>query len=177
MTLKKLNCWEYMKSDKEISQFIKKMGFRLVKAGVRFINQGEISNSVYIVKSGTCRLVIEKSGNLHPVSHLGKGEIIGMVSLLTGEPQHVHFEAETDLELGELSKDLFDDISRENPAWLDFLTEILVNRLDSPRPIADRAIGKYVLTDIIGRGGYSIKIKATVSMDFKGSLSRCQYDG
>ena len=72
MTLKKLNCWEYMKSDKEISQFIKKMGFRLVKAGVRFINQGEISNSVYIVKSGTCRLVIEKSGNLHPVSHLGK---------------------------------------------------------------------------------------------------------
>jgi serine/threonine protein kinase len=145
-----------MKSDKEINQLIKKMGRRFAKAGERIIKQGEISDSAYIIKSGTCRLVVEKSGNLLPVSHLGKGEIIGMVSLLTGEPQHVHFEAETDMEIWELNKELFDDISREDPAWLDFLTEILVNRLDSPRPIADRAIGKYVLTDIIGRGGYSI---------------------
>ena len=160
MTSKKLNCLEYMKSDIEINHFIKKMGFRFIKAGERFIKQGAISDSAYIIKSGTCRLVVEKSGNLHPAGHLGKGEIIGMVSLLTGEPQHVHFEAETDMELLELSRELFDDISRENPAWLDFLTEILINRLDSPRPIAERAIGKYVLTDIIGRGGYSIVYRA-----------------
>jgi CRP-like cAMP-binding protein len=86
------------------------------------IKQGEISDTAYIIKTGTCVLVVEKSGNFHPVSHLGKGEIIGMVSLLTGEPQHVHFEAETDMELWELNKELFDDISRQDPAWLDFLT-------------------------------------------------------
>ena len=96
------------------------MDCRFAKAGERIIKQGEISDSAYIIKSGTCMLVVEKSGKYHPVSHLGKGEIIGMVSLLTGEPQHVHFEAETDMELWELNKELFDDITRENPAWLDF---------------------------------------------------------
>ena len=41
MTLQKLNCWEYMKSDKEISQFMKKMDRRLAKAGERILKQGK----------------------------------------------------------------------------------------------------------------------------------------
>jgi CRP-like cAMP-binding protein len=143
-------------SEEEINQFIRKMACTVVKAGDRFIKQGEIRNTAYIIKRGACLVVAEKAGNLHPVGHLGKGDIIGVMSMLTGEPQNAHAEAETDMELWELSKELFDDLSRANPEWLDFLTEIIANRLDSRRPIADRAIGKYVLTDIIGRGGYSI---------------------
>jgi serine/threonine protein kinase len=42
---------------------------------------------------------------------------------------------------------------------MSFLTELVADRFDSRRPIADRTIGKYVATDIIGRGGYSIVYK------------------
>ena len=140
-------------SEDEINRFIKKMACKLVRAGERFVTQGQIRNTAYIVKKGACLLIAEKRERLHPVGHLGKGDIVGVMSMLTGEPQIAHAEAETDMELWELDKALFDDISRENPDLLDFLTEIIANRLDSRRPIADRAIGKYVLTDIIGRGG------------------------
>jgi len=42
---------------------------------------------------------------------------------------------------------------------LSFLTELVADRFDSRRPIADRTIGKYIATDIIGRGGFSIIYK------------------
>ena len=42
---------------------------------------------------------------------------------------------------------------------MDFITEIAADRFDSKRPMADRIIGKYIATDIIGRGGYSIVYK------------------
>ncbi|MBT8363703.1 MAG: serine/threonine protein kinase, partial [Deltaproteobacteria bacterium] len=45
---------------------------------------------------------------------------------------------------------------KEDPELLEFLTELVASRFDSRRPTADRVIGKYMATDIIGRGGYSI---------------------
>jgi serine/threonine protein kinase len=81
---------------------------------------------------------------------------VGIRSFLTGEPQGAHAEAETAMELWALDKDLFDDISKEDPDLLEFLTELVVCRFDSKRPTADRIIGKYMAMDIIGRGGYSI---------------------
>ena len=44
-------------------------------------------------------------------------------------------------------------------ALLEFLTEIVADRFDSQRPIADRMIGKYLATDIIGRSSSSIVYK------------------
>jgi serine/threonine protein kinase len=39
---------------------------------------------------------------------------------------------------------------------LEFLTELVAKRFDSKRPTGDRVIGKYMATDIIGRGAFSI---------------------
>ena len=53
----------------------------------------------------------------------------------------------------------FEDISKKDPEVLNFLTEIVADRFDSRRPTAYRTIGKYIATDIIGRGGFSIVYK------------------
>jgi serine/threonine protein kinase len=42
---------------------------------------------------------------------------------------------------------------------LEFITELVADRLDSRRPTAYRTIGKYVATDIIGSGAFSIVYK------------------
>jgi eukaryotic-like serine/threonine-protein kinase len=42
---------------------------------------------------------------------------------------------------------------------LDFITELVADRLDSRRPTAYRAIGKYVTSEIIGRGAFSLVYK------------------
>ena len=78
---------------------------------------------------------------------------------MTGEPRGAHVEAETDMEVWVLKRAQFENISKEQPGLLGFLTELVADRFDSRRPIADRTIGKYVATDIIGRGGFSIIYK------------------
>ena len=75
---------------------------------------------------------------------------------MTGEPRRAHVEAETDMEVWVLDRERFEHISRSDPELLTFLTELVADRFDSRRPIADRTIGKYLATSIIGRGGYSI---------------------
>lgn len=143
-------------SEDEQKFLASKVTCKIAAAGERFITQGDVQETAYIIQRGACLLVVEKEGELHPVGHLGRGDIVGIRSFLTGEPQSAHAEAETAMELWALDKDLFDNISKEDPDLLEFLTELVVSRFDSKRPTADRVIGKYMATDIIGRGGYSI---------------------
>ncbi len=138
---------------------LEKMNFRHIRAGVRFVVQGEIENTAYIIQSGSCLVIVEKDGKLHPVDHYGEGDIVGGLGILTGEPRRAHVEAETDMDLWVMTREQFEEISDQDPDLLDFITELVADRLDSRRPTAYRTIGKYVATDIIGRGAFSIVYK------------------
>jgi CRP-like cAMP-binding protein len=129
---------------------------RFVKAGGRIVTQGEITDRAYIIQRGSCLVIVEKDGHSYPVDHRGRGDIIGVTPILTGEPQMAHVEAETDAELLVLEGSMLNNISVEHPELLDFLTEIVASRFDTTRPIAERKISKYIASDIIGRGAFSI---------------------
>jgi len=135
--------------------------YRHIRSGERFITQGEVGDTAYIIQRGSCLVIVEKNGKLHPVDHYGEGDIVGGMGLLTGEPHLAHVEAQTDMEVWALTRADFDRISDGDPDLLTFLTEFVANRLDSRRPTAYRTIGKYVATDIIGRGGYSLVYRGT----------------
>ncbi len=141
------------------TSFLNQLTYKYVKAGERFLVQGEIGEQAYIIQSGTCLTIVEKDGSFYPVCHRGKGDIVGIRSFLTGEPLNAHIEAETDMKFWVLSKTQFDNLSRKDPELISFLTEIVASQFDSNRPVADRQIGKYIATDIIGRGGYSVVYK------------------
>ena len=140
----------------ENSPFIDMMTCQKVKAGERIAIQGEIRETTYIIQRGSCLVLVEKNGALYPSGHRCRGDMVGLTSVLTGEPQRAHVEAETDLELWVLDKGFFDKITRDDPDMVEFLTEVVASRFNSKRPIADRRIGKYVATDIIGSGAFSI---------------------
>ena len=141
------------------SPFFDKMTYRHVKAGERFVVQDLVEEKAYIIQRGSCLVIVEKDGELHPVDHYGEGDIVGGLGILTGEPRRAHVEAETDMDLWVMTKNQFDEIAEKDPALLDFITELVADRLDSRRPTAYRIIGKYVATDIIGRGAFSIVYK------------------
>ena len=141
------------------SPFFDKMTYRHVKAGERFVVQDAIEDTAYIIQRGSCLVIVEKDGELHPVDHYGQGDIVGGLGILTGEPRRAHVEAETDMDLWVMTRDQFDKMTEKDPALLDFITELVADRLDSRRPTAYRTIGKYVATDIIGRGAFSIVYK------------------
>ncbi len=137
--------------------------YKHIKCGERFISQGDLVDTPFIIHRGACVELVEKDGILHPVGHRGEGDVVGMMSALTGEPMNMHVEAETDMDVWVIDKARFTNMPQNDPDLYSFLTELVVDRFDSKRPTADRTIGKYIAMDIIGRGGNSIVYKGVNS--------------
>jgi eukaryotic-like serine/threonine-protein kinase len=131
-----------------------------VKAGERFITQGEPGDKCYIVQSGQCQVLVEKQGRLHTEARIGEREFLGEMALLTGEPRSSHVDALSDMVLWVISKELSEKLITSDRTVATFLTEIMSERFSGRRTTADRSIGKYTITDIVGRGGYSIVYRA-----------------
>ncbi|HHP7236662.1 MAG TPA: protein kinase [Desulfobacterales bacterium] len=132
------------------------ISYRQVQAGAKFITQGHQGNTCYIVQSGSCRVLVEKQGRMHRVGQIRKRDFVGEIALLTDEPRSAHVIAESDMELWQISKEMLDALIGRDPEVASFLTEIISERLSSRQLTAERSIGKYLITDIIGRGGYAI---------------------
>jgi len=135
-----------------------KIEFRHIKSGDRFITQGDLSDALYVIQSGSCMVVVEKGEKLHPISHISAGGIVG-IGVFLNQRRTAHVIAESDMILMVIPKDIFDDISKDDEDMLDLLTEYVNEIFDTNMPIADKSIGKYVATQIIGRGGYSVVYK------------------
>ena len=146
-----------------LCSLLNSLTYREIKAGERFISQGDSGDYLFVVQDGACVAYVEKDQDAHIVGRLGKGDFVGEMAMLTGEPRSAHVEAETDMKLWGLSRRRFDVIADENPDLRSFLTELVADRFSGRKLTAERTIGKYIITDIIGRGGYSIVYKGVHS--------------
>jgi serine/threonine protein kinase len=142
-----------------ICPLLNSLKFKFCKAGERFVSQGDKGDKLYIIRSGSCIVNLEKNNKLYPVARLKEGDVVGEMAVLTGERRSTHVDAETDMELWSLSRAEFDVLSQKYPDLRIFLTEIVTHRFSSSKLIASRTIGKYIISDIIGRGGWSIVYK------------------
>ena len=138
------------------SSILKNLTLRQIHQGERFIYQGENTQTAYIIQQGSCMEIVEKKGEFYPVGHRSEGDIVGMISLVTGESMGFHVEAETEMKVWVIKKKDFNRIPEQDPDLFAFLTELVADRFDRKGPIAERTIGKYLVTDILGKGGYSI---------------------
>ena len=164
-------------SENEKSAFLKEMTYKHIAAGERFITQGQAGDVAFIIQRGSCLILVEKNRKLYPTGHRGVGDIVGEAALLTGEPRSAHVEAQTDLEVWVLSRAMFDNISNGNPELMEFLTEIVADRFESSRLTAERKIGRYVVTDIIGHGGFSIIYKGVhASLNMPVAIKMLKHD-
>ena len=132
---------------------------RYVKAGERFITQGEPGDTCYLIQSGICVAKVEKGKRMKTVARLREGNVVGEMALLTGEPRSAHVYAETEMELWGLTRAQYDRLYPQYPELRTFLTTVLTRWYDSRKIIAERHIGKYTITDIIGQGAYAIVYK------------------
>lgn len=132
---------------------LKKEEFR---AGERIIAQGGPGECLFIIQEGTCIVHVEKNGTSNRVAQLKRGDVIGEMAVLTGEPRTAHVDAETDMLLWRLDSGDFEDLTARTPELRLFLTEIMTGRFDGSLHVGDRTIGKYVLTSKIDKGGWGI---------------------
>jgi eukaryotic-like serine/threonine-protein kinase len=135
-----------------------------VPATQRFISQGDEGDSFYIIQNGCCGVNLEKDGVLRPVAILGPGDLVGEMAILTGEQRNAHVDAQTDMDMWRLSGTAFEGICSQYPEMWHFLTQIVTDRFARATVTADRTVGKYVIQDILGRGGWSIVYQGVHTM-------------
>ena len=133
LTERKTKFLQFLQAE-DRSPFFEKMTYLHVKAGQRFVVQGRVEDTAYIIHRGSCLVIVEKDGELHPVDHYGEGEIVGGLGILTGEPRRAHVEAETEMDLWVMTRGQFEEIAEKDPDLLNFITELVADRLDSRRP-------------------------------------------
>jgi eukaryotic-like serine/threonine-protein kinase len=130
-----------------------------VPAGSRFIRQGEEGDSFYIIRNGSCVVNVERDGLLHRVAVVRTGHTVGEMAVVTGESRRAHVDAQTDMELWRVDMPKFEAICSEHPELRHIITEIVTSRLDINRVTDERFIGKYVISEVIARGGAAIVYK------------------
>ena len=129
---------------------------KVLRAGERFIRQGARGNRFYLIQQGSCVVSVEKDNVLYPVSKLKAGDLVGEMAILTGESRNAHVDAETDMVLWGLSSTKFHAVCQDYPQVREFLTELVAKRFSRSKFTPDRTIGKYMIKDILGQGGWSI---------------------
>jgi serine/threonine protein kinase len=146
------------------TRFLRSMTFMRLQKGDRFIRQGDEALSFYLILQGSCTVLQEKDNVFYRIAQLGAGDIVGEMSVFTGELHNAHVDADTDLDLLLMSRDQFEQLSQEHPQLRIFLSEVITHRLSTAKVTAERKIGKYVITEKIGHGGSSIIYRGTHSM-------------
>jgi len=107
-------------------------------AGQILFREGEQGDTLYLILSGRVRIEIgsqisatssiEKSG--HFIAELGKGDLLGEMALLTGEPRSATAVAIRDTQLARLDRRAFDRIVAVNPQqMLSLVSRQLSGRL------------------------------------------------
>jgi len=136
--------------------FLNCMTPKKIKAGERIISQGDEGDTFFIIQEGACLVSVEKDGTSHPVARLGAGDVVGEMAILTGEHRFANVDAETDMDIWCITRAHFDLLCEQYPDLRSFLTKVITRRFSVEGPIAERTIGKYLINEYIGRGGWSI---------------------
>lgn len=97
-------------------------------AGSRLAQQGEVGDCLFIVVHGRAAVWLEANGSRHFLAELGEGEVIGEMSLMTGEPRRATVTARTDIDCYVLNKDGFQATLQQRPELAEIFARLLASR-------------------------------------------------
>ncbi len=95
------------------------------------MKEGETSNSMYWVQSGTLRLFKKKGSGFIELGVVHSGEVVGDMSFLDNQPRSASVEALQPCDIVEIPRGKFDEFIAAQPAWMKSLVQTLVKRLRS----------------------------------------------
>jgi small-conductance mechanosensitive channel/CRP-like cAMP-binding protein len=114
-------------------------------AGERVFSQGDAGDSLYIVMSGGLRVERQHpDGQSDVLGTLGAGDVVGEVSLLTGDPRTATVVCEVDSVLLSLDKAAFQPALAAHPELLATISQIIAQRQEANDV---RSVGTGMLRD------------------------------
>ena len=99
-------------------------------AGQSLFHQGDPGDAIFLILSGRIKLVRDQASQPQLLAEMGKGELLGELAILTGEPRSTTAIAVRDSHLARLDKAAFERLVAANPTeLLGLFSRQLANRL------------------------------------------------
>lgn len=102
---------------------------RKLNKGDLLFQEGEMSRSMYFLKSGMIRIFKKKGDAFIEIDTIRSGQILGELAFLDGQARSASGEAMTSCELIEISGNVFLQTLGVMPDWLKLLLKTVVGRL------------------------------------------------
>ncbi|MGH2600405.1 MAG: patatin-like phospholipase family protein [Dehalococcoidia bacterium] len=100
-----------------------------VRAGETLVRQGDAGTALFVVVYGRLRAVLaDESGTERILGEIGRGETVGEMAVLTGEPRSSSVIAVRDSELIRLDRADFERLSTAQPGMILELMRVLITR-------------------------------------------------
>jgi CRP-like cAMP-binding protein len=104
----------------------------------RLVVQGEPGGSLFVIADGELEVMLRgDDGRDVLVDTMGKGEVVGEMSLLTGEPRSATLRAVDGAVVYEVGAQQYAPILSAHPELVDVLAKLMVTRLDERRARLD----------------------------------------
>jgi len=101
-----------------------------IDRGATLLREGDPGQALFLIKSGRLRITSKSDrGEEKTIAYLGRGDAVGELSMLTGEPHAFSAVTDTPCELLKLSKTDFDQVLEAHPLVGIHLTRALSKRL------------------------------------------------
>ncbi len=113
----------------EIEEMIDRAELRHYRKGEYIIMEGDVGDSLFVIKEGKVRVVTSIGGKNIELAELGPGDIVGEVALLTDRPRTASVIALEDTECYEMGKPLVMELIERHPELADALNEIYHRRV------------------------------------------------
>ncbi len=153
--------------------------------GDTLFEYGDTSREMYIIRTGSVRVVIYKNEQMITLTELGKGNYIGEMSFLTGVPRSATIIAERDVMASVISPDILINNKLGLSNWAVSIAKVLVRRIRRTTEL----LGNYIVRDSKSELPWKSGIEAvdSLSMEYnvdvrpgrlylKGNLSESSID-
>jgi CRP-like cAMP-binding protein len=97
--------------------------------GTGMMAEGDFGSSMFAIVSGRVSVTVaDRRGAEHDVAHLGAGDIVGEMSLMTGARRNATVVAESDVAAVEITKVALEQVLARAPDLIDRFGAILARR-------------------------------------------------
>lgn len=93
------------------------------------IREGEESNTMYYLSSGTMAVFKIKGGTEQQIGTIYSGELVGEMSFLDDQPRSASVKAMSECELSVIPRTKLDAYFKGQPKWFQALVTTLLERL------------------------------------------------
>lgn len=127
---------------------------RRLPAGTWLFRTGDHGDQLFVVASGRLEVVVESPPAARVARLLGRGEVVGEVALVSGQPRSASVRARRDTEVLEVSSTSFRDLLRQHTDVAFELIQLLARRLASgamPSSFTPRTVAVVDLRELPGR--------------------------